>query len=51
MKISEESELKYDLVVAPKFAIRLYEQPNWFHRLMQRLILGFKWEKIEDEPS
>ena len=19
--------------------------PNWFHRLMQRLILGFKWEK------
>ena len=20
-------------------------EPNWFHRLMQRLLLGFKWHK------
>lgn len=23
------------------------KQPNAFHRLMQRLILGFKWERIK----
>jgi hypothetical protein len=23
------------------------KEPNAFHRLMQRLILGFKWEKSE----
>lgn len=21
------------------------KEPNWFHRLMQRLILGFRWER------
>lgn len=21
------------------------KEPNWFHRLMQELILGFKWRK------
>ena len=23
--------------------------PRWFHRVMQRLILGIKWERIKDE--
>ena len=23
------------------------KQPNWFHRKMQELILGFKWEKLK----
>jgi hypothetical protein len=24
------------------------QEPNAFHRLMQRLILGFRWEKAND---
>jgi hypothetical protein len=23
------------------------KQPNWFHRKMQQLCFGFKWEKID----
>ena len=23
------------------------QQPNWFHRKMQQLCFGFKWEKID----
>lgn len=23
------------------------KEPNAFHRLMQRLVLGFKWEKVK----
>lgn len=26
--------------------IRFVEAPNWFWRLTQRLILGFKWTKL-----
>jgi hypothetical protein len=22
------------------------EEPNWFHRKMQELVLGFKWRKL-----
>jgi hypothetical protein len=25
------------------------QQPNAFHRLMQRLVFGFKWEKVCDD--
>lgn len=24
-------------------------QPNWFHRKMQQLCFGFKWEKVNGE--
>jgi hypothetical protein len=23
------------------------QEPNWFHRKMQELILGFKWKKVK----
>lgn len=26
------------------------DEPNWFHRLMQRLILGHVWEKVDASP-
>ena len=32
-----------ELEVAPRFFLRTYKQPNWFHRLMQRLCFGFIW--------
>jgi hypothetical protein len=25
------------------------KKPHWFHVLMQRLLLGFRWEKIDTE--
>jgi hypothetical protein len=28
------------------FACMKESAPNWFHRLMQRLILGFRWERL-----
>ena len=36
--------------VAPKTYWHCAEgkQPNAFHRMMQRLAFGFKWERIED---
>jgi len=27
------------------------QQPNAFHRMMQRLFFGFKWEKLDYEGS
>ena len=27
----------------------VYDAPSWFHRLMQRLILGICWEKLVEE--
>ena len=52
-----------NLLAAPKFSnwichinggtlrVRPLEgkEPNWFHRKMQHLILGFKWEKIDGQ--
>jgi hypothetical protein len=29
--------------------IELTHAPNWFHRKMQGLLLGFKYEKIKDK--
>ena len=26
------------------------QQPNAFHRLMQRIFFGFKWERIKEQP-
>ena len=37
--------------VAPKHYWHCEEgqQPNAFHRMMQRLAFGFKWERIDDD--
>jgi len=51
--------MMYTIVEEPKYAWRCEltpefywyreegEQPNAFHRLMQRLFFGFKWERVE----
>jgi len=31
--------------------IGMPDAPNWFHRTMQRLILGFKYERLPDDSS
>lgn len=31
----------------PDLAVHCQRAPNAFYRVMQRLILGFKWERIE----
>ena len=31
-------------VITSSFRIRVRTKPNWFHRLMARLLLGWKWE-------
>lgn len=41
---------KWSIEIAPGVFIHTPRGLNWFHRLMQRLILGFKWKKIIDIP-
>jgi len=40
---------KWSIEFAPDCFIYTPRKYNWFHRLMQRLILGFKWKKIKNE--
>jgi hypothetical protein len=37
---------KWSIEFAPNCFIHTPNNYNWFHRLMQRLILGFKWKRI-----
>jgi len=32
----------------PLICVRVRTPPNWFHRQMQRLLLGIKWEKHDE---
>lgn len=58
-KISELPEPKWILIIGNNrdfnaFTIEMrYEEavPNWFHRLMQRIVLGFIWERIDKQAS
>lgn len=43
----EEKRQKWQLELFPGFYVQTYQKPNWFHRKMQQLILGFKWTKYE----
>jgi len=38
---------KWSIEFAPECFIHTAKGCNWFHRLMQRLILGFKWKRIK----
>jgi hypothetical protein len=48
IKILHTPEYKWKCCISPTFSIMVEEghQPNVFHRLMQRLILGFCWTEI-----
>jgi len=35
------------LTIASNFTIAIYEPINWFHRLMMRLILGWKYTPLK----
>ena len=37
---------KYYMVFTDQFYVTIYEKPNWFYRLTQRLILGITYKKI-----
>lgn len=39
----------YHLHITPSFIINIVEgrEPNWFHRWMQKICFGFRWEKID----
>jgi hypothetical protein len=40
---------KCTLVSGTYLSVQEGQQPNWFHRKMQQLCFGFKWEKINGE--
>lgn len=40
---------KWSVEFVPECFIHTPKDCNWFHRLMQRLILGFKWKRIKNE--
>ncbi len=31
-------------IISSSFHVRVQTKPNWFHRLMARILLGWKWE-------
>lgn len=35
----------------PNTKIAAYSKPNWFHRIMMKLILGFHWEDVNKGES
>jgi len=37
---------KYKLIVNKNFIVNLIEQPNFIHRFVTRILLGWKYEKI-----
>lgn len=39
---------KYKLIVNPNWCFFTNKRPNWFHRLMCRILLGWKWEIIKN---
>jgi len=36
----------YNIWLGPHIAAESMDCPNWFNRLMQKWIFGFKWEKV-----
>jgi len=45
---TESSEWKCTIVEGTSLRPLKGKEPNWFHRFMMKLILGFKWEKDEE---
>jgi hypothetical protein len=39
---------RYVLRLTPDFEVYLRSRPCWFHRTMQRLAFGFRWEKLPE---
>jgi hypothetical protein len=42
---------KWSIEFAPDCFIYTPKKYNWFHRLMQRWILGMKWKKLVDSSD
>jgi len=48
--MSKPSDWQCTLIGGPNGAVynpSEGNEPNWFHRKMQELILGFKWKKVK----
>lgn len=41
----------WDMELTPSVIVMNTKPVNWFHRIMQRLILGFKWIRNGDKPE
>ena len=41
-------EWKLELCHGTFWCVEKGKAPNWFHRKMQELLLGFKWRKIDE---
>ena len=50
MRLIDTSKYTWKLSIGKTFWVQFYEgdQPNRFHRWMQKVFLGFKWEKIDE---
>ena len=35
------------LIITPYFVVGGYLRPNWWHRLWHRVLLGWRWERME----
>jgi hypothetical protein len=43
----KESKWQFKLSKGDCVVFNVAEAPNWFHRLMQRFVLGVVWKKIK----
>ena len=43
-----EYKWQWRFVGNPGWTCLMVDGPNWFHRKMQRLILGIEWERISE---
>lgn len=46
MTFSDEPHWRLTPFPDRRFNLDFTRAPNWFHRLAQRLILGFRWERL-----
>jgi hypothetical protein len=42
-----DSDWPYEWQVVPTNRFKSPTRPNWFHRLMQRWLLGIRWRKVK----
>jgi hypothetical protein len=47
LTVKLESPAPRVLWVCPSFSIQIHKPPCRFHRWMQRVMLGFRWEKVK----
>lgn len=52
LRVVQGPEPKWRMALTGNFhdvCIHLFGAPNWFHRLMQRLFFGFRYERLKKD--